>query len=62
MADYHPLSAPHQDELAYQVHYMLAVTTPRNEGLELANAPMIPLISVAPDLTRSEDQLSLKAG
>ena len=51
----HALSRPHQDELAYQVHYMVAVTTSRNQGWELSNALMIPLITLVAYPTRSGD-------
>ena len=36
--------------------------TPRDQGSELSSATMIPQMTVVADLTRSEDELSLKPG
>ena len=41
---------------------MVPVTTSQNKGLGLSNATMVELITMAADMTHSEDQLSVKAG
>ena len=62
MGDNHSLSCPHQDELAYPVHHMGPKISSRNQGSKLSNATMISQITVAADVTHSEDPLSLKRG
>ena len=58
--DYHALSGSHHDGLAYPVHHMVPETTSQNQVSEPSNATMIPQMTMAADLTRSEDLLSLK--
>ena len=48
-----------QDELAY---FTVLEVTPRDQGSELSSATMIPQMTVVADLTRSEEELSLKPG
>ena len=62
MGDRHSLYGPHQDELAYPVHHMVPETTSQNQVFEPSNATMIPQMTLAADLTHSEDLLSLKPG
>ena len=62
MGDCQGLFGPDQDELAYPVLHMVPETTSQKHGSELSKAPMIPQMTVATDLTRSEDELSLKPG
>ena len=62
MGDCHSLYGPHQDELAHLVHHMVPKSTSGNHVFESSNAMMIPQMTVAADLTHSEDLLSLKPG
>ena len=58
----HAYSGLDQDELAYSVHHKVLETTSQKHGYELSNALMIPQMTVATHLKRSEDELSLKPG
>ena len=49
------LSGPDQDELAYPVRHIVPETTSQKQGSELSNATMIPQMTMATDLTSSED-------
>ena len=59
MGNYSTVSPPQSTDAGN--YSVVPQTNSRNQGLELPNATMIPLITVAADATRSEDQLSLKA-
>ena len=59
-ADWQFFFGPDQDELAYPAQHKGLETTFRNQGSELSNATMIPQMTAVTDLTRSEDELSLK--
>ena len=55
MGDFHAVSGPDQDELAYPVDHMVSEITIHEQGSELSNATMIAQMTVAVHLTRSED-------
>ena len=55
VGDCQGLSGPGQDELVYPVHHMVPETTSQKQGYELSNATMIAQMTVATDLTCSED-------
>ena len=62
MGDNHSLCGPHQDDLAHLVHRMGPETPSPNQGSELSNATMIPQMTVAVDVTPSEERLRPKPG
>jgi hypothetical protein len=53
---------PDQHELAYPAHRMVLKTTSGNQGSGPPSSTTFPQMTVAADLTRSEDDLSLIPG
>ena len=58
MGDSHSLFGPRKDELVYPVHHMGPATRSGNQGSDVSHATMISQVTVAADVTHSEDPLS----